>query len=61
MIQALPQKNNPKQTAPKTQNQASTSNKKILQANMKRASASAAPFVAEGKTSPNLIASAMNF
>jgi len=30
MIQTLPQKTNPKQTAQKTQNQASSSNKKIL-------------------------------
>jgi hypothetical protein len=32
MIQALPQKNNPKHFAPKMQNQASSSNKRIFQA-----------------------------
>jgi len=62
MIQALPQENNQKQMGQKMQNQASTTFKeRILQANMTHASASAAAFVAEGKTSPNLTASAINF
>ncbi|HMK94292.1 MAG TPA: hypothetical protein VK536_02705 [Candidatus Limnocylindrales bacterium] len=61
MIQTLPKKTTKSKLSKKCKIKLVLLTKEFLQANITRASASAAAFWNNGKTSPNLTASAMNY